>query len=81
MAETDAIMAAPMVVADAGSEPGAMDMSAAMDLLEQHGITQENYADICAAAEMVFGEEPGEAMEAGDEQAMLDHAYGPGRQR
>lgn len=67
----------------AGESYHGMSMSDAMDLVDEHGITQKNYKDVCTAAEMVFGEEDtSEAPEGGSEdQAMLDAAYASDRKR
>ena len=82
MAETEAMEPTPKMAGDESYH--GMSMSDAMDMVEQHGLTAENYKDVITAAEMVYGEEdtdPGQMKAGGEDQAMLDQAYASGRGR
>ena len=84
MAETEAMEPTPEM-ADVSDQGPQMSMSDAMDMLDEHGITAENWKDISDAIEVVHGEdETGGEMETepgSEDQAMLDAADAPRRGR
>lgn len=79
MAETYSMEPTPEM-ADAKSPK--MSVTAAMDLLDEHGVTAKNYMQIMDAIEVAYGEdEAPSAPEMPDDQAMLDQAFASGRMR
>lgn len=85
MAETTAMMPSPVMgeASDASDQGAQMSMSDAMDMLDEHGITAENYQDIMSAIEVVHGEdEQGQLAEApADDSAMMQQIFASDRQR
>jgi len=78
MAETPAMPPTPAVKDASDAKP--MDMSSAMDMLDEHGITEQNYKDVSDAIEAVYGEDeaPGEPSDDG---AMMKEMFSSGRKR
>lgn len=69
---------------DTSDQGQQMSMSAAMDVVDQHGITEANYKDIMDAIEVVYGEDEGPAkpaMPSADDGAMMRDMFSSSRPR